>query len=175
MILDLKRQKKEDLLSELEVGASKNLPETPERPVPVEIKPEQQLEEEKGISPEKEFLQKPPVVSKPPEGSAAVQAKTTVAQDSVYTKVEKILEENLDELYLNMPQATKEEFRKKGEETATKVSQLLKTTKVKVKEIFRLIVSWLKIIPGINRFFLEQEAKIKTGKIMSIKNKDNVG
>jgi hypothetical protein len=35
-----------------------------------------------------------------------------------------------------------------------------------VKKILALIRDWLKLIPGVNRFFLEQEAKIKTDKIL---------
>jgi hypothetical protein len=39
---------------------------------------------------------------------------------------------------------------------------------VSTKKIFVLIRAWLKIIPGVNRFFLEQEAKIKTDKILFV-------
>jgi len=34
-------------------------------------------------------------------------------------------------------------------------------------------LDWLKILPGVNKFFLEQEAKIKTDKILALKNKNN--
>ena len=56
-----------------------------------------------------------------------------------------------------------------GEETASKIAQLLEAAKVKTRKIFDLIVKWLRIIPGINRFFLEQEAKIKADKILRLK------
>ena len=36
-------------------------------------------------------------------------------------------------------------------------------------KIIDVIKKWLSIIPGINKFFLEQEAKIKTDKIMELK------
>ena len=45
----------------------------------------------------------------------------------------------------------------------------MKSTKVKVKKILKLILEWLRILPGINRFFLEQEAKIKTDRIIQLK------
>jgi hypothetical protein len=30
-------------------------------------------------------------------------------------------------------------------------------------------LQWLKLLPGVNRFFLEQEAKIKTDRIIHLK------
>jgi hypothetical protein len=33
-----------------------------------------------------------------------------------------------------------------------------------------VIKRWLSIIPGINKFFLEQDAKIKAEKIIKLKN-----
>jgi len=62
-------------------------------------------------------------------------------------------------------------FKLKGEETVTKINELLSHTKVKVNKIIALIRDWLKLIPGINKFFLEQETKIKADKIIKIKNK----
>lgn len=63
----------------------------------------------------------------------------------------------------------REEFRVKGEETTKKINELLGQTKIKVKKIINLIKAWLKIIPGVNKFFLEQETKLKTDKILKIK------
>ena len=40
--------------------------------------------------------------------------------------------------------------------------------RVKVKRVLELIYEWLKTIPGVNKFFLEQEAKIKTDEIMEL-------
>ena len=50
-----------------------------------------------------------------------------------------------------------------------KMPKGVKGEKVKVKEIVKLIIEWLKIIPGASRYFLEQEAKIKTDKILKLK------
>jgi hypothetical protein len=58
-----------------------------------------------------------------------------------------------------------------GEETVEKINSLLDKTKIKIGKIINLIKKWLKIIPGINQFFLEQEAKIKTDKIINLKDK----
>ena len=84
-------------------------------------------------------------------------------------KIENILSEGMEEIYVNLSARRQIEFKKKGEETAAKIFFILKKTKVKVKKIIKLIKEWLKTIPGVNKFFLEQEAKIKTDKIMEIK------
>ena len=43
---------------------------------------------------------------------------------------------------------------------------MVSAAKVHSKKILKAIVGWLKMIPGVNKFFLEQEAKIKTDKIL---------
>jgi len=61
------------------------------------------------------------------------------------------------------------EFKQKGEETAGKIRSMVETAKENARKIFDLIRDWLRVIPGVNRFFLEQEAKIKTDKILRLK------
>ena len=39
---------------------------------------------------------------------------------------------------------------------------------MKARKVLKLIKGWLKMIPGVSRFFLEQEAAIKAQKIMEI-------
>lgn len=88
--------------------------------------------------------------------------------DRLEEEIDDILEEDLKDLYLSMPSDTQAEFRERGEETRSKIRQLVSAAKVNAKKIFALIRGWLKIIPGVNRFFLEQEAKIKTDKILLV-------
>jgi len=80
--------------------------------------------------------------------------------------VEDILAEDLDDLYSKLPENKKNEFKSKGEQTANQIATLFNQVKYKVSEILELIKNWLKIIPGVSKFFLEQEAKIKTDKII---------
>ncbi|MDO8499364.1 MAG: hypothetical protein Q7S66_01745 [bacterium] len=90
-------------------------------------------------------------------------------KDDTTIKIEKIMEEDLKEIFATLSPITKQEFKLKGETTAAKIRELLKSSHSKAKKIFALIVEWLKILPGINRFFLEQEAKIKTDKMIGLK------
>jgi len=91
------------------------------------------------------------------------------ARDQVTLQVEKILEEDLKEQFEKMSPVAQQEFKLKGEEVAGSIRDMLRSAHVKAKKIFRLIVDWLSLLPGVNRFFLEQEAKIKTDKIIRIK------
>jgi len=88
-------------------------------------------------------------------------------------QVESILEEDLGEIYARLDPYTQQQFKVKGEATVRGVFQLISQAKVQVKKIIDLIRNWLKIIPGINKYFLEQEVKIKTDKILGLIDKDN--
>lgn len=96
--------------------------------------------------------------------------KTTIplVKDEITRRVEQVMEEGLGDAYKELTVVQQQEFKLKGEETAQKIRQLLKRGHVKIKEIFRLLVEWLRLLPGINKFFIEQEAKIKADKILSI-------
>lgn len=86
-------------------------------------------------------------------------------------QVENILAEDLAEIYLSLSPEKRQEFKIKGEETAKKINQLLAKTKINVREIIKLIKKWLALIPGMNKYFLEKEAKIKADEIIKMKDK----
>lgn len=92
-------------------------------------------------------------------------------KDETIIKIERILEDGLNDSYQRLSPVARQEFKLKGEQTATQIRDLLKDSHVKIKKILRLILDWLRMLPGINHFFLEQEAKIKTDKIISLKNR----
>ena len=85
--------------------------------------------------------------------------------------IERVLSEDLEEIYFQLPPDKQQEFKKRGEETARRIKELLEQTKVKVKKIAHLIWDWLKMIPGVNKFFLEKESKIKTDEVLKLKVK----
>jgi len=87
-------------------------------------------------------------------------------------QIEDILSEDMGEIYKNLPDDLKGEFKKKGEETASKIEQLIIQVKVAVNKIVDLIKQWLLVVPGVNKFFLEQETKIKTDKILALAEKE---
>lgn len=101
-----------------------------------------------------------------PSSVPVVTIAPPIIKDELTKEIENILAEDLTDIFLKMSPEQQEVFREKGEETASKIRLLLSSAKINVKKILVLIGDWLKIIPGINRFFLEQEAKIKTDKIL---------
>ncbi len=100
--------------------------------------------------------------------AAAVPAPVAQRKDPYLMKVERILEDNLLEVYLSMPPASRARFKAAGEATAMKIWALVERSKIKAKSVLKLIWDWLKLIPGVSRYFLEQEAKIKTDKIIQL-------
>ena len=84
-------------------------------------------------------------------------------------QIEDILAKGLEEAYLSMSLQKQSEFKKAGEQISREINNLLGLAKVKVKKIISLIKKWLFIIPGVNKFFIEQESKIKADKIIKLK------
>jgi hypothetical protein len=102
----------------------------------------------------------------PTENQAVAKSNKSVRQG----QIEQILEADLGEIYFQMDAQHQAMFKAGGEETAQKIDGLLIQAKVKSQQIFELIKSWLQLIPGINKWFVMQESKIKTDKIIRIKN-----
>lgn len=120
-----------------------------------------------------EPTEKPVEVQPAPRKNSLPKRHTGVVpvRDPVAQKIEKILEDNVGDAYSRLSPIAKQEFKMKGEVTARKIAELLKGTHIQVKKIFHLILEWLKMLPGVNRFFLEQEAKIKTDRIIALHNR----
>jgi hypothetical protein len=88
---------------------------------------------------------------------------------SVHQAIENILSEGLQLEYEQLDPATQEKFRTVGESTATQIESLLGATKIQIQKIIGLIMDWLKILPGVNTFFIQQEAKIKADKLLKLR------
>ncbi len=117
-----------------------------------------------------EFLEHEPNTPTVPPPVPAATPEAPTAPESLFVKeVEQVLSDGLEDTYQKLDPATQAQFRSLGEATAEKVAGLLEQTKVQTKKILDLIVNWLKIIPGVNQFFLEQEAKIKTDKLLALR------
>lgn len=89
-------------------------------------------------------------------------------RDDLTLKIEHVMEDGLKDAFVSLSPLEQQEFKLKGEQTARAIRNLLGETKIKIKKIFQLLLEWLKLLPGVNRFFLEQEAKIKVDQILAI-------
>lgn len=132
----------------------------------LENRPEQVLP-----SPEKVKEAAKPLLEKKDDNNIVVTSQAQDWQKKQAAAIDSILSEGLNEVFLKMSPKEQANFKKVGEETVIKIGKLLSETKVKVNKIVALIRKWLKLIPGVNKFFLEQEVKIKADRIMRIKNK----
>jgi hypothetical protein len=137
---------------------------------------------EQGPNPEnkaEQILAQPPRTVEAPlassargvSGAAPASRTEPDAQQQRAAAIDDILSSDLNDIFLKMPPAQQREFKQQGEAAVTQINSLLNRTKVKVTKIIDLIKAWLKLIPGINKFFLEQEAKIKADKIVKLKDK----
>ncbi|MDD5251517.1 MAG: hypothetical protein PHT12_02685 [Patescibacteria group bacterium] len=146
-------------------------PEAQPAAAPPETQAEQLASPESGPRPEgtpaQERKQPVPVAPMPqivlPDVAPSAAAP---AKDPQLMRVERVLEDGLLEAYLAMPAKERARFRAVGEETAAKINVLIEQSKATAKAVLKLIRDWLRMIPGVNRFFLEQEAKLKTDRVM---------
>ena len=136
----------------------------PEKEALSEKFPETSLENKPDLKPED-------LAGEGQSGEGMIVDPGAQVQNQRIKKIEAVLEEDLGDIYSKMPISKQKEFKIEGERVTKKISELLNVSKVKVKKIIDLIRGWLSIIPGVNNFFLEQETKIKTDKIIKLRGK----
>jgi len=116
---------------------------------------------------EAEHLAQPEVESaEAPSSAPVLPVQRTV--DPVTREVEKILSEDLTSIFGQMTPQQQLIFKREGERAAGVIKTMLEQAKLKTKNLLDVIKRWLRLIPGVNKFFLEQEAKIKTDKIVAL-------
>ncbi|MBD3247688.1 hypothetical protein GF382_00160 [Candidatus Falkowbacteria bacterium] len=99
----------------------------------------------------------------------AVGQVPAVSKEARAKKLESIMADGLEDIYMNLDPAKQAEFKQAGEETARKINDLLDKAKVNIKKVLDLLKKWLSILPGVNKFFIEQEAKLRADKITKVK------
>jgi hypothetical protein len=98
--------------------------------------------------------------------------KTTTEKTEEQIAIENIMSDGIAELYNELPENRRAEFKQKGELTAGKIELILNSAKVKFGKIVGLLKKWLSMLPGVNKYFLEQESKIKADQIVDLKNRN---
>lgn len=89
-------------------------------------------------------------------------------KDPAVRAVEAVLEEDLGDAFKKMNPDVQQKFRKEGERVTATIVEMMRNAKLNTRLVLKLIVDWLKMIPGVNHFFLTQEAKIKTDRILKL-------
>ena len=113
-------------------------------------------------------VQERPSAPAPAPVAPAPAVPAAPRKDPTVRGIESILEEDLADTYSKMNPALQAKFRKEGERVTGKIADMVRSAKLKAREVLELITGWLKLIPGVNTFFLIQEAKIKTDKIVAL-------
>ena len=144
--------------------------ETPEAEVAEVVEVEKEVEGEEGLEGEKreEGTEEAGGVreAEKPLAKQPVPQATVPKKDPLMQQIEHVMEEDVTDTFLKMTPKEQQTFKQTGEETASKIRVLVEKTKINARKILDLLKRWLKLIPGVNQFFLEQEAKIKTDKIL---------
>jgi len=121
-----------------------------------------------------EFLEMPTEqapVSKIIEGQPAAVATpppAAIPVDEITLEVEKILEKGLGEHYAKLGPEDQKKFKLKGEQASKEIADMVRNFQIKMKRALQLLRDWLLCIPGVNKFFLEQEAKIKVDMLVDL-------
>ncbi|QQR61202.1 hypothetical protein IPH19_01945 [Candidatus Uhrbacteria bacterium] len=129
---------------------------------------------EQSVERKDEFLEAPAEdapttqVAADPGSAAPAEPEPAAPVDEVMVEVEKILEDGLGDYVETMPEEARQRFLSKGHEVSTQITIMVRGLKVELRRVVSLIRDWLLTIPGINRYFLEQEAKIKTDRIIAL-------
>jgi hypothetical protein len=89
-----------------------------------------------------------------------------VQKDPLLVDIENILASDLTDVFIKLPDDRKLAFKNKGEEIAVKISKMISSGKIKIGKILSWISQWLGMIPGVNKYFIEQEAKIKADNVI---------
>lgn len=114
-------------------------------------------------------LQSPQIQTAATPVPNAVSLQNPAAILPLQSSIENILQEDLVDLYKELSPAERVGFKNKGEEVSRTITQLVKAVQVKIQDIINLIKEWLKMLPGVKDYFIEQEAKIKAEKILKLK------
>jgi hypothetical protein len=137
----------------------------------VYLSPEKEsiLEKEKNKEASFPFKKKEEAVSSLTQAISSLSSiKKLEEEQKLSQDIEAILAEDMEELYKNLPKNLQSDFKKKGEKTAQEIKDIISQAKVVVFKVVKLIKEWLLMIPGVNKFFLEQASKIKTQKILDL-------
>ncbi|MBU0645894.1 hypothetical protein KJ611_00220 [Patescibacteria group bacterium] len=149
--------------------ALKKVPEMPAAEAPREVEVRQEKREKVGREEGGgEKIQDSEVTQAEQAVQMAAAAPPPLVKDPIVAQIESVMAEDLTDLFLGLSPEQQAVFQQKGEETASLIKEMIMQAKVNMKKVFELLRDWLRLLPGVNKFFLEQEAKIKADKILGL-------
>ncbi|MBI2482608.1 hypothetical protein HYV74_00335 [Candidatus Uhrbacteria bacterium] len=102
-----------------------------------------------------------------PVAQAAAPQKSPLREE-----IEQALaDDRLRKLYLHLAPAVQASFREAALRLAERIERMLASGKLDIHDLHEGITNWLRVIPNVNRWFLLQEAKVKTDAILVLQAK----
>jgi len=142
---------------------------------------------EYAATPEQEFSETVPQAAPRTEAAGIAKPVVRVAPQQVPTpavpvlqpapksqtlqEIETIMAEDLAGIYASLDAPTRSALKVSGEQAALKISILLQSASSQFIKIIKIVRDWLRTIPGISWAFIEQETKVKTGKLLRLTDK----
>lgn len=127
-----------------------------------------------GMPPQQE-VEMPAMASQPVGEIAPMQEQPAntvqhheAPKDELLEKVESVMSRGLMDVYKEMSADKQAVFKTAGEEAAKRIREMLASGKPRRYTTMKLLGTWLKTIPKVNRYFLEQEVKLKTDDIQDL-------
>ena len=138
--------------------------------------PEKEKSAESGLSlgQNREILQTAPAQTPADEDKISTieeRASEPQTKSERQLAIENVMTDGLQDVYLNLDEPHRLLVKQEGERVAGVIENLIEAGKAAAKRVLFLIRDWLEKIPGVNKYFLEQESKIKTDKIMALAKK----
>ena len=111
------------------------------------------------------------VQPEPTSGEPTAPSQAGAPADPTVVEIKKVLGQGLGPAYYQMDPQHQQHFLAEEETAALKIKMMLVTGRIRAKKIFKIVFNWLRLIPLVSTFFLKQEAKIKTDRILQLKDK----
>lgn len=89
-------------------------------------------------------------------------------KDQTLEQIEHVLSDGLKDVYAQLPPNKQRQFRVQGEAAARQIRQMVAGGKPRSYKLVKLVDSWLKLIPNVNRYYLRQETKRKVDRLQEI-------
>ncbi|MEI7741204.1 MAG: hypothetical protein WCJ29_01740 [bacterium] len=97
-----------------------------------------------------------------------VAGMAKIEKPELERKIDKILEADLKDLYKELPDNVKPEFKHRAEHASSVIKDLIESAKATAIKIVDVLREWLRIIPVSSAIFVEQIIKIKTDQLMAL-------
>lgn len=146
-----------------------------------QLKPEQILpqvekastQEQADLSDSRKFIEANQTTENTPVANTILPDTQTenvqlASEQIILAKVESILASDMEKIFLSMDIASQAQFKAKGEEVALAITDLLQKTQIQINKVISLIMDWLRLIPNVNKYYLEQEAKLKADALLRV-------